>query len=485
MLDSIRKANVVAGEAGGITQHIGAYQVEHKNHKITFLDTPGHAAFSKMRERGANITDIAVLVVAADDGFMPQTDEALKFAQKAGVPLVVAINKMDAKGANIERVKQQLQQRGIASEDWGGETLCSAVSALKGQGINELLDSILLQAEIMELKAPVEGTVEGTVVESQVEPGMGATATIIVQKGTLKVGDSLVCGGEYARVRAMSDEHGKAVKVATPSTPVRIMGWSGAPDAGAICTSVKSDKEARAQAEENAIDKKREARLVDTSSKGPTNVEELFAALSDTKKTFKLLVKTDVHGSLEALIHCLADIKSDKIALEVIDGTVGLVTKNDVALASASGATIAAFNTRLDQGVAGLAKHHSVRILQHNIIYEILDQVREAMADLLDPELREVKKGAAEVRQVFSLGKGIVAGCMVTEGKIERDGLARLLRKGQVVFEGKVSALKRFKDDASEVRAGYECGLRLGDYEAYEAKDIVECYEIEKIKPKL
>lgn len=487
LLDSIRKANVVSGEAGGITQHVGAYQVDQGGQKITFLDTPGHAAFSKMRERGANVTDVAILVVAADDGFMPQTDEALKFAQKANVPVVIAINKMDAKGANVDRVKQQLQERGIATEDWGGETLFGEVSALKGQGIENLLEQVLLQAEMLELRANPKCPAQGVVVESQVEPGRGSTATVIVQKGTLKVGDSIVCGPYYCKVRAMLDEHGNRVQSAPPATPVRLMGFSGAPEAGANFTSAKNEKEAKRQSEETAqqIRKDELSRQAQQPS-GPQDLESLLSAIdSKANKVLKVVVKADVHGTVEAVVGMLEGIKSKKVSLEVIDSSVGLVSKNDIVLASSSAATVVAFNTKLDNGVQALAKHEDVHIIAHNIIYELVDQVKEAMAELLDPEYRENKLGAAEVRMVFPAAKGRAAGCMVTEGILKRDATARLLRKGEVVAQGRITTLKRFKDDVTEVRAGYECGVQIGGYSDYTQGDVIEAYEIVESRPGL
>jgi translation initiation factor IF-2 len=484
LLDAIRKTNVVAGEAGGITQHTGAYQIEHNGHKITFLDTPGHAAFSKMRERGANLTDIAVLVIAADDGFMPQTEEALAFAQKAGVPVVVAINKMDAKGANVERVKQAMQQHGIGSEDWGGETQCEPVSALKGLNIDKLLDAILLQAEVLELKANPQCPAEGVVVDSQVEIGRGATATIIVQKGTLKHGAAIVCGAHYCKVRAMVNDRDEPIKAAPPGTPVRLLGWSGAPDAGAKFHSVKHEREAKAEAEVV------ERELRHTAASSPidrvSDLDTLLKAIHENKqKVFRCIIKGDVHGAVEALTACLLDIKSDKVNIEVVAAEVGPISQNDIIMASAAEAAVVGFNVRMENGVASQAKHKGVRIIQHDIIYELINQVRDAMAELLDPELRENKIGAAEVRQVFPLAKGFVAGCMVTEGRIARSAHARLLRKGEVIATGKIGTLKRFKDDASEVRAGFECGARIDGCDAYQPGDVIECFEILQIKPTL
>ncbi len=485
LMDSIRNANVVAGEAGGITQHTAAYQVDRNGKKLTFLDTPGHAAFSKMRERGANVTDIAILVVAADDGFMPQTDEALAFAQKAGVPVVVAINKMDAKGANIDRVKQQMQKRNIAPEDWGGETLCCAVSALKKTNIDQLLDLVLLQAEIMELKANPKRNVEGDIIESQLEPGRGATTTAIIRTGTLKQGDVLVCGENWCKVRAILDDKGGKLDKALPSTPVVIMGWSGAPDAGEKFEKVENDRAARKLTDERILENKKKS-LAENVAK-PASIEDLMAAIaSKDQKVFKCVVKSDVSGTVEALAACLLDIKSDKVKLEVIDQSVGLITKNDIDFAATAGASIVAFNVKQENGVAGQAKHKNVDILTHNIIYELINQVREAMKGLLDPELKENKLGQAEVRAVFAVSKGgKVAGCMVTEGIIKRDKLARVFRKDKEIAKGRVGDLKRFKDDASEVRAGYECGMNVTGFSDYQVGDIIECFEILEIRPDL
>ncbi|KAF0095606.1 MAG: translation initiation factor IF-2 [Puniceicoccaceae bacterium 5H] len=486
LLDTIRHTSVVKGEAGGITQHVGAYQVEHNEKKITFIDTPGHAAFSNMRARGANITDIAVLVVAADDGFMPQTDEALSHARKAGVPVVIAINKMDAPGAKPDRVRQQLIQRDLAPEELGGETLAVEVSALKGKGIEDLLEAILLQAEVTEgIEAPVKGKAEGVVIEAQKELGRGSTASVIITAGTLKTGAALVCGEHYCRVRQLINDQGKQIKSATPGTPVKVTGWSSPPDAGDNFVEVKNEREAKSIAEDNELERKK----LEAAQKeeGRASVEDLFAAIARTqKKTFKCVVKSDVYGTAEALAAALLAIKSDKIDLDVIDMGVGDITKNDVIMADAAeGATIVAFNVGLENGVQAVAKHHSVQVIKHNIIYELIDQVKSAMADLLDPEFRENKIGAAEVRATFPLGKGQVAGCMVTEGSIKRDHLARLFRKGNQEAEAKVDTLKRFKEDVGEVRAGYECGLQLRDRNDYEVGDIIECYEILKIKPSL
>ena len=485
LLDAIRKANVAGGEAGGITQHIGAYQIEFNNRTVTFLDTPGHAAFSKMRARGANVTDIAVLVVAADDGFMPQTDEALKHAQDAKVTLLVAINKMDVKGANIEQVKTQMQQRNIAPEDWGGETVTVPVSAIKGTGINDLLEMILLQADVLELKANPKAEASGIVVESEIDFGRGPLATVIVQRGTLRVGDAIVCGQHYAKVRAMFDDQGANVKEASPGTPVRVIGWSGTPDSGAAFKAVKNSREAEKIAE---VEEMRLKKVVTTADAAPKelSVEDLFKNIAATQaKVLKVIVKTDVFGSGEAVRSVLEGIKSAKVSLEIVGIDVGIVTKNDVLMAGAAGSVIVGFHTKLENGVTSLAKHHGVRVETYEIIYEMGDKVREMMADLLDPDLKETKTGAAEVRQVFPLAKGFVAGCLVTEGKINRNASARLRRGREIIHEGKVSTLKRFKDDANEVRAGLECGIKLDDFNSYQPGDMVECYEVQKVRASL
>ena len=485
LLDAIRKANVAAGEAGGITQHIGAYQVEFNGRKITFLDTPGHAAFSKMRARGANVTDIAVLVVAADDGFMPQTDEALKHAQNAKVTLLVAVNKMDVKGANIEQVKTQMQQRNIAPEDWGGETVTVPVSAIKGTGINDLLEMILLQADVLELKANPKAEASGLVVESEIDFGRGPLATVIVQRGTLRVGDAIVCGQHYAKVRAMFDDKGSNVKEASPGTPVRVIGWNGAPDSGVAFRVVKNSREAEKIAEEEQMRLKKVVTTADAAPK-ELSVEDLFKNIAATQaKVLKVIIKTDVFGSGEAVRSVLEGIKSTKVSLEIVGIEVGLVTKNDVLMAGAAGSVIVGFHTKLENGVTPLAKHHGVRVETYEIIYEMGDRVRDMMADLLDPDLKETKTGAAEVRQVFPLAKGFVAGCLVTEGKINRNAMARLRRGREIIHEGKISTLKRFKDDANEVRAGLECGIKLDDFNGYQAGDVVECYEVQKVRASL
>ena len=485
LLDAIRKAHVADGEAGGITQHIGAYQIEFNERKITFLDTPGHAAFSKMRARGANVTDIAVLVVAADDGFMPQTDEALQHARNAKVALIVAVNKMDVKGANLDRVKQQMQERQIAPEDWGGTTVTVPVAAIKGQGITELLEMILLQADVLELKANPKAEASGVVIESQVDVGRGPLATVIVQRGTLRVGDAIVCGPHYAKVRAMFDDQGNTLKEAPPAMPVRVIGWSGAPDSGVKFTAVKNAREAEKLAEE-AADALKKTTVTEDAVPKDTSLDALFANIAATQgKVLRVVLKSDVFGSLEAEKNVLEGIKSTKVSLDIVASDVGIISKNDVLMASAAKAVIIGFNTKQENGVVALAKHHGVAIENFAIIYELGDKVREMMADLLDPDLKENKTGGAEVRQVFPVAKGFVAGCLVTEGKINRGSAARVRRGKDAVFEGKVGTLRRFKDDANEVRAGLECGIRLDGFDGYQPGDRIECYEIQKVRASL
>jgi translation initiation factor IF-2 len=424
-------------------------------------------------------------VVAADDGFMPQTDEALKHAQNAKVALIVAVNKMDVKGANLDQVKTQMQQRGIAPEDWGGETILVPVAAIKGQGIPELLEMILLQSEVLELKANPKAPAEGIIIESEIDFGRGPLATVIVQRGTLKVGDAIVSGPNFAKVRAMFDDKGANVKEATPGTPVRVIGWSGTPDSGAAFKVVKNVREAENIAEEEEL---RLKKVITTAAAAPkeVSVEQLFANIAATQsKVLKLIVKTDVFGSAEALRNLLEEIKSTKVSLEIVSTEVGLVTKNDVLMAGAAGSVILGFHTKLEPGVTPLAKHHKVRIESCDIIYELSDKVREMMADLLEPDLKEIKLGGAEVRAVFPQGKGFVAGCLVTEGKITRNAAARLRRKKEIVHEGKIQTLKRFKDDANEVRAGLECGIKLDDFNGYEVGDTIEVYEVQKVRATL
>jgi translation initiation factor IF-2 len=482
LLDAIRKARVAAGEAGGITQHIGAYSVERKGQKITFLDTPGHAAFTAMRARGANVTDIVVLVVAADDGLMPQTLEAISHAKAAKVKIMVAINKIDLPSANPDRVKQQLQEHDLTPEDWGGQTICVPVSATKGTGIDQLLDLMLLEAEVLELKASNSVDARATVIEAQVEQGRGPTATVIVRMGTLRYGDVFICGNHWGKVKQLINDLGKPVKEAGPATPVKILGFSGLPNAGDEFVVMDSEKSARILSEERLSD------LRDTKLAAPqrTTLENLFASIaSEAKPTLKAIVKCDVQGSLEAVVNSLKDIPQKKITLEVIHSAVGPITESDVLLASASNAIIIGFGTKTENTAAQAAKREGVQIKLYSIIYELIDQIREAMSGMLAPEHRETVIGHAEVKQVFDLTKGKVAGCMVLDGRIARTARARVLRRKQPIYDGGLATLRRFTDDVKEVRAGLECGIKLGDFTEYLPEDIIECYTLEKVAQQL
>ena len=487
LLDVIRKTNVAAGEAGGITQHIGAYTIsvphpERKNElaQITFLDTPGHAAFSSMRARGANVTDIVILVVAANDGVMPQTLEALNHAKAAKVPILVAVNKIDHPNANAMKVRQQLQDKGLVPDDWGGDTIFVDVSALTKQGIDKLLEMILLQADLLELKANPDRRAKGNVIESGVEPG-GPTATVLVRKGTLHVGDIILCGQYYGRVRALINEEGQRLKEAGPSVAVKVLGLNGVPDAGLEFSVVEDERAARELAGQREFEAKAEGQ-----EERKVTLENLFATLQAAQsKALKVVVKADTQGSVEAIVEALKKIESDKVSLEIIHSDVGAITENDVALASASAGVILGFHTRVDSTAAEKAKRESVQIKLYAIIYELIDEVKEAMAGLLEPVTKETIVGSAEVRKIFELSKGVpVAGCMVSSGRIVR-GKVRVRRRKDVIYEGVTQSLRRFQDEVNEVRAGMECGIRIEGFGEFEVGDAIECYSIEKIAAKL
>ena len=481
LMDAIRKTRVAAGEAGGITQHIGAYQVEYKGSKITFIDTPGHAAFTAMRARGANITDIVVLVIAADDGIMPQTVEAINHAKAAPhVKIMVAINKIDLPSANIDRLKKQLQERDLAPEDWGGETIVCLVSATKGTGIDHLLEMMALQAEVMELKASPTATPRGTVIEAQVEPGRGPTATVIVQMGTLKISDPFICGDYAGKVKSLMDDRGQAIEEAAPATPVKVLGFTGLPNAGDEFLVMESERSAKTLSEERLQAKRADKLTVPQRA----TLESLLEG-ADGKKVLRIVLKCDAQGSLEALVGALKQIESKKIDLEIIHSAVGPISESDILLASASNAVVVGFNIKVESMAVPVAKREGVQVKLYSIIYELLDQIKEAMAGLLDPEHRETVIGHAEVKQVFQLSKGIVAGCLVTDGRIARAARARVLRKRQPVYDGGMSTLRRFQDDVKEVRSGLECGIKLGDFNEYQVGDIIECYQLEQIAQKL
>lgn len=478
LLDAIRRAKVAAGEAGGITQRIGAYSIDWKGHPITFIDTPGHAAFSAMRARGANITDIVVLVVAADDGLMPQTLEALSHAQAAKVTIMVAINKCDLKTANPDRVKQQLQEKGLVPEDWGGETVVCEVSAATGKGIDNLLEMMSLQAEVLELKANPDIPGRASVIEAQVEAGRGPTASVIVNTGTLRVGDPFICGNYWGKVKQLINEDGEAFKAAGPAMPAKVLGLSGLPNAGDELVVMESERSAR-QLSEERLDAQRKEKL---SAPKRATLENLFANIAaDQKKVLQIVLKADMQGSLEAIIGTLKDIPQDKIDLKVIHSAVGPITESDVLLASASDAVIIGFGIKVENSANNAARKEGVQIKLFSIIYELVDQMREAMTGLLDPEVREAVIGHAEVKQLFDLTKGMVAGSMVTDGRMSRSARARVLRRRQAVYDGSLTTLRRFTEDVKEVRAGLECGIRLGDYSEYEVGDIIECYTLEKV----
>jgi len=482
LMDYVRKARVAAGEAGGITQHIGAYSVEHGGRHITFLDTPGHAAFTAMRARGANVTDIVVLVVAADDGIMPQTKEAISHAKAAGVTIIVAVNKVDLSTANVDRVKQQLQEHELTPEDWGGTTIVCPVSATKGTGVDHLLEMLSLQAEMLELKSSNKVSPRATVIEAEMEPGRGPTATVIVKMGTLKVGQAFLCGLQWGKVKSLINDHGKPVKSAGPATPVKVLGFNGLPNAGDELMVMESERAARQLSEE----RQEEQRQVKLAAPKRATLESLFDNLADNqRKVLRVILKADVQGSLEALVQSLGDIKAKQIDLEIIHSAVGPVSESDILLATASDAIAVGFGVKVENSAATVAKREGVQIKLYSIIYELIDQVKEAMAGLLEPELREAVIGHAEVRQVFDLTKGIVAGCSVTHGRILRTARARVLRRKQPIYDGGISTLRRFKEDVKEVRNGFECGIKLGDFNEYEPGDIIECYTLEKVAQKL
>jgi len=481
LMDAIRKTRVAAGEAGGITQHIGAYGIEYKGQPITFLDTPGHAAFTAMRARGASVTDIVVLVVAADDGVMPQTIEAINHAKAAPhVKIMVAINKMDLASANIDRVKKQLQERELTPEDWGGETITVPVSATRGTNIDQLLEMMTLQAEVMELKASPTAKPRGTVIEAQIEAGRGPTATVIVQMGTLRIGDAFICGDYSGKVKSLIDDHGNSVKAAGPSMPVKVLGFTGLPNAGDELLVMDSEREAKTLSEER-LEAMRAGKLATPQR---ATLETLLEA-ADGKKILRIVLKTDVQGSLEALSGALNQIESKKVDLDIIHAGVGPISENDILLASASNAVVVGFNVKVENMAVTAAKRAGVQTKLYSIIYELIEQIKEAMAGLLEPEHRETVIGHAEVKQVFQLSKGIVAGCLVTDGRIARTGRARILRRRQPVFDGGVATLRRFQDDVKEVRSGLECGIKLGDFSEYQVGDIIECYQLEQVAQKL
>ena len=479
LLDYIRESKVASGEAGGITQHIGAYHVETNNGVISFLDTPGHAAFTAMRARGAKCTDIVVLVVAADDGVMPQTIEAVQHAKAAEVPLVIAVNKMDKEAADPERVKNELVAQEVVPEEWGGDTQFIPVSAHTGEGIDKLLDALSLQAEMLELTAPIEGPAKGVVVESRLDKGRGNIASILVQEGTLRNGDYVLAGMQFGRVRNMSDERGQLIETAGPSIPVEILGLDGTPNAGDDMIVVKDERKAR-----EVVDMRRQKeREVKFSRQQKANLDNIFASFESTEvKTLNVLVKADVRGSVEAIISALGDIGNDEVKVNVISGGVGAIAEADINLAATTSAVIFGFNVRADATARAAAEKESLEIRYYSIIYNLLDDVKDALSGMLAPEMREEILGTAEVRDVFKSPKfGLVAGCMVVEGLVLRSKQIRVLRENIVIHEGELDSLRRFKDDVSEVRSGTECGIGVKDYTDVKAGDRIEVFDIQKV----
>ena len=480
LLDTIRHTNVTATEAGGITQHIGAYQVEVSGKKITFLDTPGHAAFTAMRARGAQVTDITVLVVAADDGVMPQTIEAINHAKAADVPIIVAVNKIDKPEANPERVKQQLSEHGLVPEEWGGETIYVPVSALKGEGIDELLEMILLVAEVQELKANPDKRARGVVIEAELDKNRGPVATVLVQNGTLRVGDALVAGNYFGKVRAMINDRGRRVKEATPSTPVEILGLSDVPNAGDAFMVFEDEKQAREIADIRAERQRQKELKVQTR----ITLDDLYKQIQEGDvKELNIIIKGDVQGSVEALRGGLEKIDVEGVRVKIIHSGVGAITESDIILASASNAIVIGFNVRPEPNARAMAEQEKVDLRLHRVIYDVIEEIESAMKGMLDPEYEEKVVGTAEVRQIFKVSKvGTIAGCYVTSGKVVRDGKARLIRDGVVIHEGEVDTLRRFKDDVREVAQGYECGMTLKNFNDIKEGDIIEIYVVEEVE---
>lgn len=482
LLDCIRKAKVTDSEAGGITQHIGAYTITLNGEEITFLDTPGHEAFTAMRARGAQITDIVILVVAADDGIMPQTKEAIDHCKAAGVPIVVAINKIDKPGANIDRVKQELADKGLLTEDWGGDTICVEVSAKQNLNIDKLLEMVLLSAEMLELKANENRRARGTVIEAKLDKGRGSVASLLVQNGTLRVGDSIVVGSTYGRIRAMFDDTGKNIKSAGPSIPVEILGLSEVPEAGDRFNQVKDEKTARNMAEIRKENLKAETLLANHR----VSLEDLYNQIKEgSVKELAIIVKADVQGSVEAIKQSLEKLSTDDVKVRVIHGGVGAITETDITLANASNAIVIGFNVRPDSNAAFQADRDGVDVKNYRIIYDAIDDVKAAMIGMLDPIYREVILGSAEIRSIYKISNvGTIAGCYVLNGKLQRNAETRVIRDGIVVCESSLSSLKRFKDDAKEVNAGYECGLTVDKFNNIKEGDIIECFMMEAIKRK-
>jgi len=483
LMDYVRKSRITKGEAGGITQHIGAYSVEDtEGRPVTFLDTPGHAIFTKMRARGADITDIIVLVVAADDGIMPQTKEAISHAKAAGKEIIVAINKCDKEGADPMRVKTQLMEHDMMTVDFGGSVEALEVSAVTGQGMDDLMELLALQAEVLEIQANPSANARAAVIEARIQPGRGATATVIVENGTLKVGQSFICGPFAGKVKLMMNDRGEVVKEVLPGRPVEILGFAELPNVGDTLVQMDNERAAKKLSEERLAEKRKD-RL---ASPKMSRMNDLMSMVSgDQKARLNLILKTDVQGSVGAIEGAIEEIKSDKVESRFIHSAAGSITESDILLASSSGATVLGFNTKVEGKAVKAAKAEGVEIKLYSIVYELIDTVEEAMLGLLEPELRESILGHAETKQVFKVQKGKAAGCYITDGKVTRKAHARVIRDGVPVFDGKMSTLRRFNDEVQEVKVGLECGIRLGDFSDYEEGDIIECYELEKVEQTL
>lgn len=481
LLDSLRNTKVTAGEAGGITQHIGAYQIEVNDKKITFLDTPGHEAFTTMRARGAGVTDVTVLVVAADDGVMPQTIEAINHAKAAKVPIIVAVNKIDKPTANPDRVMQELSEHGLIPEDWGGDTIFAPISALTGEGIDQLLEMILLVSEMEELKVNPDRLAVGTVIEAELDKGRGPVATLLVQKGTLHVGDPIVVGSTFGRVRAMVNDIGRRVQTAEPSTPVEITGLNDVPQAGDRFVVFKDEKTARNIGENRA----QQALQIQRGETTRVSLDNLFEQMKEGEmKELNIIIKADVQGSAEAMASSLKKIDVEGVKVNIIHASVGAINESDITLATASNAIVIGFNVRPDANARRAADEEKVDIRLHRIIYKAIEEIEAAMKGMLDPEYEEKIIGQAEVRQIFKVSKvGTIAGCYVTEGKVTRDSSVRLIRDGIVIYEGEINALKRFKDDAKEVAQGYECGITIENFNDIKENDVIEAFKMEEVEP--
>ncbi|WP_151756962.1 translation initiation factor IF-2 [Dictyobacter vulcani] len=479
LLDTIRKTKVAAGEAGGITQHIGAYQVEVNGKKITFLDTPGHEAFTAMRARGAQVTHLAIIVIAADDGVMPQTREAIDHARAAKVPIIIALNKIDKANANPDRVKQQLAEIGLVIEEYGGDTVCVPISARRGEGIDELLDYILLVSEVQDIKANPNRLATGVIIEARLEKNSGATATVLVQQGTLKMGDNIVVGSISGKVRAMFNDRGKRIQKATPSTPVSILGLPEVPNAGDRLEVTSDERTAKQQAESESEKRKSEATPL-----GQVSLDTLYMQMQEGKvKELNVVIKSDVQGSLEAIKGSLSKLGEENLKVRLIREGIGNISETDIHLAAASKAIIIGFNVKADGAAASEAQREGVDIRYYNVIYKLIEDIQAALVGMLEPTFREVIDGHAEIMQTFKSGKTVIAGCRVLDGRITRGSQVRLMRKEEKVLDGKVASLRRGKDDVREVLTGYECGILLEDFNAYEVGDIIETYSQERVAP--